>query len=89
MSFHVNYNYCFSACKGHGAEPGFSKYMYSNSPNLNSFSDFISNSPLLKHLGEAGLLNDVSALLARARSRDESNLRRIQGQAKGKLYPLL
>ena len=41
------------------------------------------DSALLKHLGEAGLLGDVSALLARARSRDESNLRRVQSQAKG------
>lgn len=40
------------------------------------------DSTLLKHLGEAGLLGDVSALLARARSRDESNLRRVQSQAK-------
>ena len=47
------------------------------------FSDFLGNSPLLKHLGEAGLLHDVSALLARARSRDEGNLRKIQTQAKG------
>ena len=46
-------------------------------------SDFLGNSPLLKHLGEAGLLHDVSALLARARSRDEGNLRKIQTQAKG------
>lgn len=46
--------------------------------------EFRSNSPLLKHLGEAGLLSDVSALLSRARSRDESNLRKIQSQAKGK-----
>ncbi|KAL9983061.1 hypothetical protein ACROYT_G005188 [Oculina patagonica] len=45
-------------------------------------SDFLGNSPLLKHLGEAGLLHDVSALLARARSRDEGNLRKIQIQAK-------
>lgn len=45
--------------------------------------DFLGNSPLLKHLGEAGLLHDVSALLARARSRDEGNLRKIQTQAKG------
>ena len=44
----------------------------------------MSNSPLLKHLGEAGLLNDVSALLARARGRDEGNLRKIQVQAKGR-----
>lgn len=48
-------------------------------------SDFLGNSPLLKHLGEAGLLHDVSALLARARSRDEGNLRKIQTQAKGEL----
>lgn len=47
------------------------------------FSDLCGNSPLLKHLGEAGLLNDVSALLARARSRDEGNLRKLQTQAKG------
>lgn len=47
-----------------------------------SSSDLASNSPLLKHLGEAGLLNDVSALLSRARNRDESNLRKIQTQAK-------
>ena len=46
-------------------------------------SDFLGNSPLLKHLGEAGLLHDVSALLARARSRDEGNLQKIQTQAKG------
>ncbi|RMX44069.1 hypothetical protein pdam_00015033 [Pocillopora damicornis] len=47
-----------------------------------SCSEFLGNSPLLKHLGEAGLLHDVSALLARARSRDEGNLRKIQSQAK-------
>lgn len=47
-----------------------------------SCSEFLGNSPLLKHLGEAGLLHDVSALLARARSRDEGNLRKIQTQAK-------
>lgn len=52
------------------------------------FPEFLGNSPLLKHLGEAGLLHDVSALLARARSRDEGNLRKIQSQAKGRFAGL-
>ena len=48
-----------------------------------NFSDHSDHSPLLKHLGEAGLLKDVSALVARARSRDEGNLQKLQAQAKG------
>lgn len=40
------------------------------------------NSPLLSHLAEAGLLSEVSDLLARAKARDESQLKRYQQQAK-------
>ena len=46
------------------------------------FSPIIVNSPLLSHLVEAGLLNEVSDLLSRAKVRDESQLRRYQQQAK-------
>ena len=41
------------------------------------------NSPLLKHLKEAGLLTEVSSLLVRAKVRDEAQLKKIQQQAKG------
>lgn len=41
------------------------------------------NSPLLAHLREAGLLNEISDLLTRAKARDEGQLRRYQQQAKG------
>ena len=43
------------------------------------------NSPLLQHLREAGLLNEVSTLLVRAKGRDEGQLRRLQQQANGKI----
>ena len=42
-----------------------------------------SNSPLLRHLKEAGLLTEVSSLLVRAKVRDEAQLKKIQQQAKG------
>lgn len=45
-----------------------------------------STSPaVLKYLGDAGLLSDVSALVARARAQDEANMRKLQNQAKGRL----
>lgn len=47
-----------------------------------TMSAFDVNSPLLNHLREAGLLNEVSDLLARAKARDEGQLRRYQQQAK-------
>jgi hypothetical protein len=39
---------------------------------------------VLKYLGDAGLLNDVSALVARARAQDEANIRKIESRATGK-----
>lgn len=47
------------------------------------------NSPLLSHLREAGLLNEVSNLLSRAKARDEAQLRRYQQQAKGRRLSFL
>ena len=50
------------------------------------FTSFLveSSSPtVLKYLGDAGLLSDVSALVARARAQDEANMRKLQNQAKG------
>ncbi|XP_028391647.1 uncharacterized protein LOC114516386 [Dendronephthya gigantea] len=42
----------------------------------------LSNSPaVLKYLGDAGLLGDVTALVARARAQDEANMRRIETRA--------
>ena len=41
------------------------------------------DSPVLKYLGDAGLLSDVSALVARARAQDEANMKKLQNQAKG------
>jgi len=40
------------------------------------------NSPLLSHLSEAGLLNDLSDLISRTKVREESQLKRYQQQAK-------
>eukprot|EP00794_Sanderia_malayensis_P005263 gene5263-5927_t len=52
-------------------------------PDANSLLDDVAaNSPLLKHLQEAGLLTEVSSLLLRAKVRDESHLKKIQQQAK-------
>lgn len=56
--------------------------MYPMSPASMSDSNFDVNSPLLSHLKEAGLLNEVSDLLLRAKARDEGQLRRYQQQAK-------
>lgn len=44
-----------------------------------------SSSPaVLKYLVDAGLLGDVSALVARARAQDEANMRKIKSRASGK-----
>jgi len=56
--------------------------VYPMSPASMSDSPFDVNSPLLCHLREAGLLNEVSDLLSRAKVRDEGQLRRYQQQAK-------
>lgn len=50
-----------------------------------------SSSPaVLKYLGDAGLLGDVSALVAKARAQDEESMRKIENRASGKtlLYPV-
>ena len=47
-----------------------------------SFFNFTVNSPLLSHLSEAGLLNDLSDLISRTKARDENQLKRYQQQAK-------
>ena len=41
---------------------------------------------MLKYLVDAGLLGDVSALVARARAQDEANMRKIESRANGKQY---
>ena len=41
---------------------------------------------MLKYLVDAGLLGDVSALVARARAQDEAIMRKIESRANGKQY---
>ncbi|EDO42782.1 predicted protein [Nematostella vectensis] len=53
----------------------------STDPELNAL-DMMDSSGLLRHLIEAGLLQDVTTLVGKARARDEANLRKVQIQAK-------
>ena len=50
----------------------------------------LSNSPaVLKYLGDAGLLGDITALVARARAQDEASMRRIETRASGKIFQMI